>query len=170
MLRVGVVASRRFSQIRGFDFVEVNKKLTTPSARKALSGLRSRHDELKQFVADANKPVPPVDWDYYRANIVDTYVVDAFEKEYDNLEPPKFEDPDAEETDRRISAVMTKAKEMQLDAEARVEQFSKILVELEEGRTGRDTKLEDVVERFPDIAIEARDEIERGDYAKDQPL
>ena len=173
MIRVGVVTSKRLSLVRGgFDFSSLNKKLADPEVRKALAGLRARHDNLIRTIEEGKKPFEPIDWDSFRARTRFSAVIDEFQKEFDALHIPEeyVYNPDTEESNRRVEEVMKKMKEMHVDSVARVEQFSKILQELEDSRTDRTTRMEDIVERYPEIAIEARDEIERGEYDKDQPL
>merc|ERR1719223_618679 len=106
MLRGGVVAGRRFAQVRGYDFGAAAQKLSSVEAKKALGALRGKHDEVRHSIAANAGAVPEIDWAYYRANISDKALVDQFEADWKAVVAPEFADETAAKTTETLSSLL----------------------------------------------------------------
>lgn len=165
--RVGLVGSRRFAQTRGFDFAKLSEKLSSETSKKAVAELRVSFDQLQQIAKDSSRPVPPVDWDYYRSEILDRRVVDDLEKQYNELKIPDYETIHFNKVKELVDAALAKSEEMNIEAKSRLEEYTTMLKELEANRVDDNTLISDIVERYPEIAEEAKAEMEQGEYFKD---
>mmetsp|Transcript_13537 Transcript_13537/g.34400 ORF Transcript_13537/g.34400 Transcript_13537/m.34400 type:complete len:167 (-) Transcript_13537:72-572(-) len=165
MLRNGVVA-RRFAA-RAFDFAKTASKVSSASARSDLAQLKAAQDDAMHQVKEAQKPVQPIDWAYYRENISVPGVVDAFEKDFKNLSLPSFENDLAGEVESKLKSLVGEAKNVMDASSARAEELKQLLAELEGNRISRNTTVDEYTARNPDVDSEAKAEIAQAEYVKD---
>jgi predicted nuclease with TOPRIM domain len=107
------------------------------------------------------------DWAYYRKNISDKSLVDAFEADWKALVAPEFADETAAETKASLEGLLAKAAEMKANASGRVAELEKVVAELSENLTDRDTTFAEIYARFPELKKEIDQELKDEDYVKD---
>mmetsp|Transcript_11258 Transcript_11258/g.18393 ORF Transcript_11258/g.18393 Transcript_11258/m.18393 type:complete len:170 (-) Transcript_11258:38-547(-) len=151
---------------RAFDFVKASQKVTTKEAKSEISKLKSLLDSIKADKARFTAPVADIDFAKYRELISSPGIVDALEKEYKNVTLPEFLIESNLENAKEVEDSLKEAREALATSENRIAELNKTLEELLNLRTGKDTTMEEVAARYPELAKEAITEIEQEQWDK----
>ena len=90
------IAARKFTTataVRSMDWVALSQKVTTDATKAEINRLRDLHGELKSYALSVTDKADPIDFSHYRNTIKSAGLVDAIEKDYNNITLPKFSNP-----------------------------------------------------------------------------
>eukprot|EP01031_Cornospumella_fuschlensis_P031548 gene31548-38131_t len=153
--------------ISKFNWDKILSKVEQADVKRSLNLLRGKSNEIAAAHAKFGRAPEPVDFAAYKKKLRFTSsAVEALEKAYQSKQLPKFtaEIPPLEAKKR---AMMLQAVDNIVHAaQAELTNLNQQLVAFEENRINKDTRYNDIVNRFPALAKEVEQEIKHHEWAK----
>ena len=169
MLRQTVMRSvRAVRQVRYIaDWQALQGKTSTDAARSDVARLRDLHGEINAEEKKFGGEPAAIDFDSYRASISSPGIVDEFEKAYNGLAFPTYPNESAPESMAAFDAILESAASTTDASAARLAELESMIAEAETSKTTADTTVEEVLNRYPEIAKEIDEEVEQHLWWKD---
>lgn len=152
---------------RVFDWAKIAQKIPEGSlARKDLSALRTKHEQLRERLNKNPEAAAPIDFNHYRQMIAAPGFVDNLEKTYKDLLPkiPYPEDSFSsdinareQEADKHFANVIAEAKDIAKELQISLDEFL-TLPPFEE------MTWDDFFDRFPKYEAMMQERMEHHDY------
>jgi hypothetical protein len=145
---------------RAMDWVALSQKVSSDQAKSEINRLRDLHADFQSMAAKVSSEAAPIDWAAYRATIKTPGLVDTMEKEYNALNLPKFTNAvEAEATDV-FAKLVADAEESMNSSKARLEELEAMIEQAQAEMTTKDTTIDEVLARYPEIGAEIQDDID----------
>ncbi|RYH30495.1 hypothetical protein EON65_04995 [archaeon] len=153
--------------ISKFNWEKILSKAEQADVKRALNLLRGKSNEITAAHAKFGRAPEPVDFAAYKKKLRFTSsAVETLEKAYQSKQLPKFtaEVPSLEAKKR---AMLLQAVDNIVNAaQAELTNLNQQLVVFEQNRINKDTRYNDIVNRFPVLAKEVEQEIKHHEWAK----
>lgn len=99
--------------MKELDWEALGKAVVSDEGRRELNNLRRAYDDFRNVIETKFSLKPkPIDWDFYRARL-NPGIVDMFQKSYESLKIPKYEDTVTPEYKKKFDALMIKVAEQE---------------------------------------------------------
>ena len=169
MLRQSVMRSvRAVRQVRYMaDWQALQGKTSTDATRSDVARLRDLYGEINAEQKKYGEEPAAIDFDAYRESINTPGLVDEFEKAYSALAFPTYPNESAPASMAAFDTILENAAATTDASAARLAELEGMISEAESTKTTADTTVEEVLNRYPEIAKEIDQEVEEHQWWKD---
>eukprot|EP00250_Pteridium_aquilinum_P028224 c3679_g1_i1 orf=659-1150(-) len=99
--------------LKELDWEKLGKAVVSDEGRRELNNLRRAYDDFSNVLDTKFSLKPkPIDWEFYKARL-NPGIVDMFQKSYESLKIPKYEDTITPEYKKKFEALMVKVTEQE---------------------------------------------------------
>jgi len=152
---------------RSVDWASLSSKVQSDAARSEVARLRQLYDEISAQNRAIPEAVAPIDFSHYRSVIKSPGIVDEMEKAYNALNLPAFVASEIDEADAQFDQLIADAQSSVESSHARIEELESVLETMTSAKLSKDTTVEEMYERYPEVGEEIEAEINAMDWKKD---
>ena len=166
MMRQSAMMARRALPVRAMDWNALAGKVSSDAARAEVSRLRELHGDLVSQAKAYEGAPEPIDFAHYRNVIKTPGIVDTVENAYNALTLPQFVNEVAGEADEAYKTLVSEAESAMNASAARLEELEAMIADAKTQVTTKETTVDEVLQRYPEIAKEIDQEIKEHEWWK----
>mmetsp|Transcript_67956 Transcript_67956/g.189827 ORF Transcript_67956/g.189827 Transcript_67956/m.189827 type:complete len:159 (-) Transcript_67956:18-494(-) len=155
------------SNISKFNWEKILTKIDHPEVKHRLNLLRAKANEISGNSNKYLKTPAPVNFEAYKNKLKFTgAAVDSLKNAYDNKSLPQYHAALPAFQAKKREAMMAVAKNIVELAQADMKEVNEQLQQFEKIRISKETSVEEINDRFPHLAREVEQEINKHEWAK----
>jgi hypothetical protein len=148
-----------------FDWDQLEDAAASDNGKRELQLLRSTFLDVQQKITDMTKEPEAIKWKQWKEDGVDPQLVDAFQKAYDSMPLPKYEDTGLGELNQSFDDLLKQAGELAAHSETRMKEIQQEIAgidkELDKVKT---LTIDEVLESDPELGKRLHAEISEGKF------
>ncbi|KAI5068480.1 hypothetical protein GOP47_0016825 [Adiantum capillus-veneris] len=151
--------------LKDLDWDKLAKAVVSDEGRRELNNLRRAFDDFNNVMRTKFSLKPkPIDWEFYRKRL-NPGIVDMFQKSYETLKIPKYEDTVTPEYKKKFDALMVKVTDQEEVSRKRIEECKANLKRLKEEKESLQTMTaNEYFAKHPEVKAKFDEEIKNHNW------
>jgi hypothetical protein len=146
------------------DWDALDTSIASEGGKRELAQLRTTYLDVQQKLDEMTKEPEPINWAQWKKE-VDPQLVDAFQKAYDSMPLPEYQDSGLEAVQKTFDDLLVQAGELSAHSEKRMGEIQQEIkaIDAELDRVAKLT-IDDVLEAEPELGRRIHAEISEGKF------